>query len=115
MVTAFLLEITSALSYCVLTNKSAVKVSQTCLIPILCIVSDPFVTHLTKCAILFSERSDVLVEGIPILRSSGVITMMLVTMALKRAESLKAMREGEPPVDPSSGDVPLQSADGFCV
>lgn len=35
-------------------------------------------------------------------------------MAVKRPESLEAMREGEPPVDPSSGDVPLQSANGFC-
>lgn len=40
--------------------------------------------------------------------------MMLVTMALKRAESLKAMREEKPPVDPSSGALPLHSANGFC-
>lgn len=45
----------------------------------------------------------------------GVFTVMPVAMAVKRPQSLEAGGGGGgTPVDPSSGDVPLQSANGFC-
>lgn len=45
----------------------------------------------------------------------GVFTVMPVAMAMKRPRSLDAAGEGGgTPVDPSSGDVPLQLANGFC-
>lgn len=45
----------------------------------------------------------------------GVFTMMPVAMVVKRPQSLEAVGGGGgTPVDPSSGDVPLRSANGFC-
>lgn len=61
---------------------------------------------------LVKGQTVLLEDSHPALR--GVFTAMPVAMAVKRPQSLEAARGGGgTPVAASSGDVPLQSANGF--
>lgn len=118
MLTLYLLEIKSTCSSCVRTTKPIVKVNQMCPTPILWIVYDWFGTHLTKWAIvlfiLYCIRLDGLVEGMPTLFSRGWSQRCWLPWRWNSWVTKRQWERGEPPVDPHSGDLSLQSANGFC-